>query len=361
MPRSLKRARLGASMIRYLGKRASAQGNAARVRRSFPRLAWLALLAVSWVPTNLHAQNVFRLEIRPIETLSLKREQILRGDREGQPTLIAGELRIPTRGTDRLAAVVLLNDSGGVGAGMNRWAQELNSIGVAAFLIDSFSGRSITSTASANDAAQLDSLAMIVDAYRALDMLTKHPRIDPNRIAVMGFSKGAVAATYSSNRRFQQVYAPAGAQFAAHIGLYTPCHTTYHGDEQTTGKPLRLFHGQADDYVSVEPCRDYVARLKRAGIDAALTEYPDAMHLYDAPLLAQPLKLPNAETQRNCRWREAKNGVIVNAKTGKPYSLDDPCVEYGPHLGYNRAAAEANEKAVKEFLTTTFKLPIGKP
>jgi hypothetical protein len=39
-----------------------------------------------------------------------------------------------------------------------------------------------------NDQSQLDSLAMLVDAYRALGILAQHPRIDANRIGIMGFS-----------------------------------------------------------------------------------------------------------------------------------------------------------------------------
>jgi dienelactone hydrolase len=187
-------------------------------------------------------------------------------------------------------------------------------------------------------------------------MFAQHPRIDPARIAVMGFSKGAVTAIYSSNRRFQQMYAPPGVRFAAHVGLYTPCNTAYRDDDKTTGTPIRLFHGQADDYVAIGPCRDYVARLKQAGADATLTEYPGATHAYDAFLLKEPLKLPNAQTQRNCHWKEIDNGVVVNANTGSQFSLDDPCVEHGPQIAYDAAATEATEKTVKALLISTFKL-----
>jgi predicted esterase len=68
---------------------------------------------------------------------------------------------------------------------------------------------------------------MMVDAYRALAMLAQHERIDPNRIAIMGFSKGAIAALYSSKERFRKSYALRNMEFAAHIGMYAPCNTTY--------------------------------------------------------------------------------------------------------------------------------------
>ena len=54
---------------------------------------------------------------------------------------------------------------------------------------------------------------------------------------------------------------------------------------------------------------------------------------------------------------EGRNGAILNAKTGKPFDLNDPCVEKGPQVAYHRAAREATIKAVKEFLVTTFRIP----
>jgi len=64
---------------------------------------------------------------------------------------------------------------------------------------------------------------MILDAYRALALLASHPAIDRNRIAVDGV--------------------------------------------------LRIFHGLADDWTPVGPCREYVERLTRAGVDAKVHEF----------------------------------------------------------------------------------------
>jgi len=139
--------------------------------------SWLKLtvpLTLICLPGNLYAQNVFRIEVKPIETVTLKTQQVLTGDPDGKPAVIAGELRIPKPGTDKLPAVILVHGSGGVNAATDRWAQEINSLGVAAFILDSFSGRGISSTV--NDQSQLDSLAMLVDAYRALGNLCKSHR-----------------------------------------------------------------------------------------------------------------------------------------------------------------------------------------
>jgi dienelactone hydrolase len=314
----------------------------------------LAVSALMLTGAPALGQNVARLEMHPVPTVTLKNQQFLTGDLNGTPAVLAGELRIPRPGTEKLPAVVLVHGSGGLNASHDRWAQELNSIGIAAFILDSFTGRGIVSTV--NDQTQLDSIAMTVDAYRALALLAQHSRIDSARIAVMGFSKGAVAAVYSSNQRFRKLYGPPNVEFAAHIGLYTPCNVNYRDDDKVTGKPVRLFHGIADDYVSILPCRAYVERLKKAGADASLAEYPDAHHAYDNFTFAAPVKFAQGQTTRNCLLKEGDNGQVLNAKTGVPYGLDDPCVERGPQVAYNAAAHQATSAAIKEFLSAIFKL-----
>ena len=317
-------------------------------------LSSVAAVCVAFISQTSFAQTFARMELRTVDSMTLTGEQFLTGDKNGKPVTLAGELRIPRPGTDRLPAIILVHGSGGLSASQDRWAQEINSIGVATFILDTFSGRGIVSTI--NDQSQLHSLAMMVDAYRALAALAIHPRIDPDRIAVIGFSKGAVAAVYSSNERFRKLYGPGNVQFAAHVGLYTPCNVRYNEDAKTTGKPIRLFHGIDDDYVSIEPCRAYVSRLKTAGAGATLTEYPDAHHAYDAFMLKQPIKFPQGQTTRRCSLEEGSNGAILNAKTGQPFDLNDSCVEKGPQVAYNQAAHEATVKAVKEFLVTTFRI-----
>jgi predicted esterase len=63
------------------------------------------------------------------------------------------------------------------------------------------------------------------------------------------------------------------------------------GGPMVTGAPIRLFHGIADDYVAIAPCRAYVERLKAADVNVVLTEYPDAFHAYDGTAFSPPIQL----------------------------------------------------------------------
>ena len=324
---------------------------------ALPSRGWVISLVTLAVTMGLAlgaSAETVRIELYTMQTTTLTSEQFLTGAKDGRPTAITGELRIPRLGTDRLPVVVLIHGSGGVGANVHRWAEELNGIGASAFIVDSFTGRGIVSTAT--DQSQLASLAMMVDAFRALDLLAKHPRVDPARIGVMGFSKGAVTALYASLRRFQRMHGPAGLEFAAYLPVYAPCNTKYIDDEAISDKPIRLLHGSADDWVPVAPCRQYVERLQRVGKDVKLLEYPDAYHAFDVHILKTPLKLPQAQTGRRCVLEEQPAGQILNRENGKPFTLDDPCVERGTTVVYNAAAHAAAIKDVKAFLTTTFKL-----
>ncbi len=235
------------------------------------------LSAISVLPAAASAQ-VARIEVHPIETVTVTNQQVLNGDKIGKRVVIGGELQLP-RGEGRLPAVIVIHGSGGAGAREHRWAHELNQLGIAVFLLDTFTGRGIVQTNT--DQSQLETLSMIGDAYRALTLLSKHPRIIASKIALMGFSKGGDVALRASMKRFHRMYVPPGVEFAAFLPFYAPCNTRYREDDQLTGRPIRMFHGSADNWVPVASCRDYVKRLQTGGADIQLTEYSRAQHAFD--------------------------------------------------------------------------------
>jgi dienelactone hydrolase len=207
-----------------------------------------------------------------------------------------------------------------------------------------------------NDQAQLGRLVQVLDSYRALELLAKHPRIDAGKIAAMGFSRGGQGALYAMMKRFQKMHSSGGPVFATSIPFYPECDTSFIDDENVTDAPIRIFHGVADDYVSLPRCRSYVERLRRAGKNVELTEYEGAQHVFDGVQFKPPLKVPDAQTTLNCRLEEIADGIVVNSQTKQRFTYSDPCVERGVTVAYQEEAHKASIQAVKEILSANLKL-----
>src|SRR3984885_14337596 len=296
-----------------------------------------------------------RVELYPIPTLTLSDRQFLTGSSEGAPATVSGEFRI-AQGTGRLPVVVLVHGSSGVGPAMEPWVHTFNAMGISTFVIDGFTGRGLTVVGP--NQALLGRLNLIVDIYRSLDILARHPRVDPDRIVLMGFSRGGQATLFASLDRFNKLWNKSGVQFAAYIPFYPDCSTTYATDTEVAARPIRIFHGTPDDYNPVASCKAYVARLQQAKRDVVLTEYPDSQHAFDVGLLGVSTTTvsANAQTARHCHIREGEGGVLINADTDKPFGYSDACIELNPHVGGNPATAEQARNAVSEFLRIVFKL-----
>ncbi len=295
-----------------------------------------------------------RIELHPVPTLTLPDAAFLKGDRTaGQPTTLAGELRI-AQGDGRLPAVILLHGSGGLSSAADMWARDFAEIGVSTFLLDYFTGRGLTSVSA--DQSRLGRLQAILDAYQALAILAKHPRVDPNRIALIGFSRGGQATLYASLQRFHDMWNKSGAEFAAYLPFYPDCMTTFVDDTKIRPVPVRMFHGDVDDYNPAPQCTAFMQRLKAAGVDVTQTLYPGASHSFDNPTGGNPAPVSaSSQTVRKCQLREEPLGQIVNAQ-GVPFTYKDPCVELGPHVGYQPEASLASRAAVRAFLKERFKL-----
>ncbi|WP_246476356.1 dienelactone hydrolase family protein [Roseibium litorale] len=294
-----------------------------------------------------------REEIYPFATQTLSDEQFLTGT-SGKAEQIGGILSLP-QGKGPFPAVVLMHGSSGVGANIEPWVRQLNGKGIATFTIDSLTGRGYKQLG--DKQAALGRLNYIADIYGALDILAHHSSIDPKRIGLLGFSRGGQAALYASMTRFNNLWNKSGARFATYVPFYPNCVSVYKDDDKLEAGPVRIFHGGADDYNPAGVCEDYTQRLKKAGVDIEMTVYPEGEHGFDVPtLFGKSLQSKTAQTARNCKIREAENGILMNLDTSAPFTYEDQCVVLGPHVGGNAAAAEAAYSAVLAHFVKTFEL-----
>jgi dienelactone hydrolase len=343
-----------------LKRKNKTQGKTMRTGMRTAVAAWIFCTGILLAGVETSAQSMPkeiapRVELYAIPSLTISDQQFLTGDTTGKPVTVAGEFRI-AQGTGRLPVVVLMHGSSGVGPNIEPWTHQFNRMGISTFVIDGFTGRGLTVVGP--NQALLGRLNLIVDIYRSLDILAKHPRVDPEHIVLMGFSRGGQAALYASLTRFNKLWNKSGVEFAGYIPFYPDCSTTYATDTDVAARPIRIFHGTPDDYNPVASCKAYVARLQEARRDAVLTEYPDSAHGFDAGLLGLSTVVvsANAQTARHCHIKEGEGGVLINADTQAPFDYNDACIELNPHVGGNPATAEEARKAVSDFLQTLFGL-----
>jgi len=234
--------------------------------------AWIFCTGILLVGIETNAQSIPkeiapRVELYAIPSLTISDQQFLTGDSNGKPVTVAGEFRI-AQGTGRLPVVVLMHGSGGVGANIEPWVHQFNTMGISTFVIDGFTGRGLTIVS--QNQVLLGRLNFIIDIYRALDILARHPRVDPDRIVLMGFSRGGQAALFASLDRFNKLWNKSGVQFAGYIPFYPDCSTRYATDTEVAARPIRIFHGTPDDYNPVASCKAYRVRIRHFWIASSL-------------------------------------------------------------------------------------------
>jgi len=275
-----------------------------------------------------------------------------------RPTIIQGTLTMPTRGTPPYAAMVLAHGSGGIEPkDWQRWVPLLHEMGIATFMVDSFSTRNITSTV--NDQSQLDQSANDADALSALKLLATDPRIDRKRIAIMGFSRGGVAALETANDYFRRGIIKDDLAFAAHVAFYPGCGLRYWTrPAPMTGAPIMMALAGADDYSLPQACIAYAKVLRDAGLDITLHVYANASHDFDS-FVQRSVYHPGAQTARACPDREIdpvtwEYRILKTGQTFRDFgafaAATGPCITTGATTGGNPVQAALAEADVRAFL-----------
>jgi dienelactone hydrolase len=210
---------------------------------------------------------------------------LFQGGAKGDPTTIVGHLFLPP-GAGKVPAVIMLHGSGGMyNALLDFWPRELNAAGFAVFSLDRFGPRGVQSTA--EDQSQVPFAADVADAFAALKLLATHPRIDPRRIAVMGFSRGGIATFRTALERvIAGQNLPDGLRFAAHVLAYSGGCVGIYRVRVAPGvfskAPMLWVHGDADDYTPIGPCREYADRIGKAGTPVEFLVIEGAQHKFDS-------------------------------------------------------------------------------
>jgi dienelactone hydrolase len=144
------------------------------------------------------------------------------------------------------------------------------ALGYALLIVDSFGPRGVKE--SCGDNFWTDPVDRVTDAYGALAWLAGQPFIDPERIALLGYSQGAIVALSAvSSGGEEALY---DRHFRVAIAYYPHCQD-FNG---TVSVPTLILIGALDDWTPAEICQQKMAQRSGEGAPLKLVVYPGAHH-----------------------------------------------------------------------------------
>jgi dienelactone hydrolase len=124
---------------------------------------------------------------------------------------------------------------------MNR----LQRWGYVSLLVDSFKPRGEENICSPGQSHTIQPSRRAKDAFGAKLYLESLPYVDPNRIAVMGWSHGGMATLEAV-----QINVPSSGPFQAAVAFYPYCTRMY-----ILNSPLMVMIGEKDDWTPAQKCK----------------------------------------------------------------------------------------------------------
>jgi dienelactone hydrolase len=201
-------------------------------------------------------------------------------------------------------AVVLMHGCSGMRNAEGRifgiyraWMRALFAKGYDVLTVDSAGSRGFGQTCSAGPDKVTEYRDRPKDAYAALQYLQAQPWVQPDRIALMGWSQGGAIALLSINDKSSGRPAGLKQDFAVAVAFYPGAcsereqskpFTQVEPQQWTTAIPLLVLFGEADTWTLFPPCEAFISAAKARGNPVELKSYPSAVHGFDAP--NQPLK-----------------------------------------------------------------------
>jgi dienelactone hydrolase len=222
--------------------------------------------------------------------------------------------------------------------------------GYATFQLNSFKSRGITSTVGSQDEVTI--AAVILDAYRALEKLSKHPKINRDKVALTGWSLGGGVTLFAGWLPLKEAITDQ-VSFAAHLAFYPPCFINPE-NLSFTKAPIHILIGEADNWTPAKPCIDLVEKLSDK-TNISITTYPDAHHGFDSE---EPVVWnEKGYSFKDCLFDLTADGDVLMNYLRIPMSNSILqkvgflfCVDKGVHVGGNLEARKKSLAFAKDFM-----------
>lgn len=216
-------------------------------------------------------------------------------------------------GAGPFPALVLHHQCGGLGEGgkpnvsMLDWAQEAIGRGYVALVVDSLGPRGVKTVCMGSQGG-VHFVRGVRDALQAAEHLRKFEFVDKKRIALAGYSWGAMVGVLASSKRYGTALAP-GERFAAVVSFYPGCFTLrppsgnpYEIVNPDIDRPLLVLMGDKDTETPPSECVAKLETAKSAGAPVEWHVYPETTHCWDCRHLDRFSKTDSRGSQVTYRY-----------------------------------------------------------
>ena len=238
--------------------------------------------------------------------------------------------------------VMVVPGSLGIAPSHVRHAETLVDDGFAAFVLDSFGARDVTSTVA--DQTQFSFAASAYDVLAAWQVLSTHPEIDASRIGAQGHSRGGSAVLTAATRRFADAVVGAGAGFRSVLAAY-PWSGHQFLDPSVDETEIRVIMGDADEWCSPMQVQGHCQAIRLSGGRATMRLIGGAQHSFDRGTEIE--NVPDASVSPAAPTAYiANDGAFIHPLTGVADSklVDRDLMVYAVKAGYGRTGAKIGSR-----------------
>lgn len=174
---------------------------------------------------------------------------------------------------------------------MLQWAKDFQQAGYVTLLVDFMGPRGATQVCQGAQAG-VTLGRTTKDFFQAAEHLRKLPYVNPDQVALVGFSQGALIAFYNNSKRVREAIG-ASRGFDAYVSFYPLCRLqTLAPDrpvvdilQRDIEKPHLLLLGSADTETPAADCETLAAPVKASGRPIEFHTYPGKTHCWDCKSL----------------------------------------------------------------------------
>lgn len=226
----------------------------------------------------------FPSEVTPVDQATFPRMMLLKPDGAGPfPAVMLGHQcggLVFNRANPRAANWSML-----------QWAQDFRQAGYVALLVDFMGPRGATQVCQGPQAGvTLGRTAK--DFFQAAEYLRKLSYVDPDKVALVGFSQGALIAFYNNSTSMRQAIGAARG-FDAYVSFYPPCRIPTRSPvrpvvdaiQRDIERPHLMLLAAADTETPAADCEALATPLRAAGRPIEFHTYPGKTHCWDCKSL----------------------------------------------------------------------------